>query len=490
MSWRLLGPPERIVISYETTRLTSPLKAGGQTIDYAAALRSQYESPQAGPFQETPLAELLRRRAVERPSPEEEGPTYFDPDGFLSREHIITEEDSDRRNARIYGNLPIVAASDPDLAEIMESNMPWYKAVIEQPAYETTLYLVDLCLEEAAETDLSMNSRQACRELARRIQQLARYEFGRGRPEQGIDAIEWGLLLNRASTIHAVPLLDQLSFISADATLQEALVSLFLHEQAIDERQLARICEWKMRLDLHINLAESIDTFERYRLLNAIQTAQVDFGESDLMPYPLFDENLDDILRQRWVRNSIRWNEVLKVQNQHIDNIRDAMKIGDFRMRGQQVEMLCQTVRDEYQIEGYGLVTSDLNHLVRTDWTNWLQAACFNSIGYIETLCSVPARDLNRQRILNIVARIATWRQRFGVYPENLNQLLTLENFPEPPEHVSIDAFTLEPFRYLKTDDGFVISSAGQDMIHEVQLGAQGIKEIPMLDDRVWSWPP
>ena len=122
-------------------------------MDYASALRLQYESPQAVPFEQTPLAELLRRRAAERPSPEGEAPTYFDPEGFLSREYIKTQDDSDRRNDRFYGKLPIVAASDPELAEIIESNMPWYKAVMEQPAFEKTLYLVDLGLEEAAATD-------------------------------------------------------------------------------------------------------------------------------------------------------------------------------------------------------------------------------------------------------------------------------------------------------------------------------------------------
>lgn len=70
LGWHLFGPPEQIVVSHETTRVTSPLKADGRTVDYASALRLQYESPQAVPFEQTPLAELLRRRAAERPSPE------------------------------------------------------------------------------------------------------------------------------------------------------------------------------------------------------------------------------------------------------------------------------------------------------------------------------------------------------------------------------------------------------------------------------------
>ena len=379
-----------------------------------------------------------------------------------------------------------MAASDPELAEIIESNMPWYKAVMEQPAFEKTLYLVDLGLEEAAATDLPVNSSNACRELARRMRQLARYEFGRERPDQGIDAIDWCLKLNREYGRHAAPIQEHLSIVAADAMLQEALVSLLLHQQAIDERQLVRICDWKINLDLHLNLAESIDTFERHQLLNAIQVAQVDFDESDLMLL-----SLDSDLRQRWVRNCISWNEVLKVQNQHIDGIRDAMKTGDFPKRGQQVAMLCQKVRDDYQIEENGSVTYDLHHLVRTDWTNWLQAACFNSFGFSETLCSVPAADLNRLRVLNLVARIVTWRQRFGVYPENLNQLLTLENFPEPPEHVSIDAFTVEPFRYIKTDEGFVISSAGPNMAHEIKWDPPDFYEMRRhCDDHFWCWPP
>lgn len=132
--WHLFCPPERIVVSYETTRITSPLKADGRSVDYAAALRAQFQSPESVPFAKTPIAELLRRWAEERLSSDGEDPAFYDPEGFLLQGHIMSEDDRVRFRDRVYGRLPIVAASDPELAEIIEGSMPWYHAMLVEEA--------------------------------------------------------------------------------------------------------------------------------------------------------------------------------------------------------------------------------------------------------------------------------------------------------------------------------------------------------------------
>lgn len=162
--WRLYGPPERIVVSYETTRITSPLKADGRSVDYGAALRKQFQSSKAVSLAETPVGKLLRHRAKVRPSSSDAVPTFYDPDLFLSQEHIVSQQDRHRFRDRIHGQLPIVADSDPELADIIESNIPWYNAVMQQPAVETTLSLDALDLEDEANSNPLLTDPLYCRD--------------------------------------------------------------------------------------------------------------------------------------------------------------------------------------------------------------------------------------------------------------------------------------------------------------------------------------
>ena len=178
---------------------------------------------------------------------------------FLSQEHIVSQQDSDQFQERVYGLLPIVPDSDPELAEIIESNMPWYKGVMQQYAVATTLSLDALDLMDEAnsnpvQTDAiyCRDAARASRELGRRICQLARYEFGRGQAEKGIDAIQWNLQWNRSLSVRTAPILDSLAIVGVDATLQETLITLLLNQKEIDERQLARICAWEIHEDLHL----------------------------------------------------------------------------------------------------------------------------------------------------------------------------------------------------------------------------------------------
>ena len=98
------------------------------------------------------------------------------------------------------------------------------------------------------------------------------------------------------------------------------------------------------------------------------------------------------------------------------------------------------------------------------------------------------ARTTNTCRATHIAARLAAWRLTTGEFPKQLDEVLSIEGFPNPPADLLQDAFTDAPFLYSKTSDGFLMTSVGPNGIDDKPLSASNNDS--ETDDQVWNWPP
>ena len=155
LAWHIFGWPTPIRISYETTRLISPLTAVGY-VDYVRAYRENQpadvddyrDDPWQALFEnEHDSTRVLNDPGWDRPHPPgTENIVYRDPiEAFhehLRKDESAIDTSDSVREFQEYGleqrmRLPFSAADDPLLASVIEENKPWYDAVIE--TYKPTL---------------------------------------------------------------------------------------------------------------------------------------------------------------------------------------------------------------------------------------------------------------------------------------------------------------------------------------------------------------
>ncbi|GEM_PF-2488432 len=147
--WHIFGWPAPIRISYETTRLTSPLTADGY-VDYIRAYRESMPAD-VGDYRNDPWQALFEnerdlRRPLNDPGwdrphpPGTENIVYRDPiealRGHLRKDESAIDTCDKVREFQENGldqrmRLPFSAAADPLVASVIEQNKPWYDAVIE-----------------------------------------------------------------------------------------------------------------------------------------------------------------------------------------------------------------------------------------------------------------------------------------------------------------------------------------------------------------------
>ena len=83
------------------------------------------------------------------------------------------------------------------------------------------------------------------------------------------------------------------------------------------------------------------------------------------------------------------------------------------------------------------------------------------------------------RRAVQIIARLAMWRQVHGRFPEQLSSVLEVEGFTKSSPESLWDPFANTELAYSSSGEGFVLYSVGPNMQ----------KDESASDDHVWRWP-
>lgn len=515
LAWHIFGWPAPIRISYETTRLTSPLTPDGY-VDYLRAYRESLPTD-VGDYRDDPWRALFENErdfmrqpndaGWDRPHPPgTENIVYRHPVEAL-REHLQKEKSAIEAYAEVREfeengldqrmRVPFSAADDPLLASVIEENQPWYDAVMK--TYKPTL-LPEKFPEASARrlemtlANLSMEVHQNCRELARRFWLRSMYRAGQGDLPGSFDdlAFTWKMA---ARCDECCLIATQIS-VSLERHASQAMMMLVLNavELTPDFGSQIEQLHHESKYNAFVRL---MDETERYVWLDVIQGLHAVRCTSESMmtiPGIRFTGPFAE-LQSRRLWHATNWNQILVKQNQHFDAIVAALKHPTWREQQaafdtlRHASALAENSRD-FDIESAPPWSG-------TDPTNSLTQMVFQEMDWYVTAPEFAhLRDL-RRRVVQIAARLAMWRQVHGEFPNDWPSVLTVEGFSVASPALLVDPFNQLPLGYEKQANGFVLYSVGPNM----QKDGAGFEECSISetdfrdrsrphDDHIWRWPP
>ncbi len=516
LAWHIFGWPAPIRISYETTRLTSPLTPDGY-VDYLSVFRENLQMG-SGDFTDDPWFVLFEnerdltrtpeypRRNRPRP-PGTENIVYHDPVTVFT-ENLGVEKPSieDQQMIREFEvgileqrmRVPFSAADNPLLASVIEGNKAWYDAVVN--TYKPTPLPVqypeatDPHGEQAVRMVL-LPIHQHCRALAQRFRLRSMYRAGQGDLNGALDdmAFTWKMAARMddcclvstscatAIELHATP-----------ATIRQVLAASKLTPEFC-----SRI-ETLPQGSTFPALVKQLNEIERFMCLDDIQGLYA--GRCDGTSW-LTDSGIKFTgrlakLKSRRFWHAVNWNQVLEEQNQYFDAAVAASRLPTW----QEQQAAMEKLRNDPSYAGIN-ASSEINSAPPSsvsDPTHLLQQVLLQRrwawLG--DPIQLAHLRDV-RRRVVQIVARLAMWRQVHGQFPDDLQSILTVDGFSTARPELLTDPFTGSQLGYEKQLNGFVLSSVGPNMqkdgagfeecaIHETDLSDRSRPE----DDHIWRWPP
>lgn len=484
-AWVLLRWPAAIEISYETTRLTEPVtsdgyidyfevgrthyrEAGGQLREDSAwmALYDNEQVPTAGqiPWQDGIGQEIL--------AAESETQTGLSQDDIYWRLESTpwTKDEFPRAAAAISANAAwydyVAETFEPlDVQRFDESRDPydrWLGGVLLTGTNADRRFFSHLvhraCFhlgagdDTAAFADLELISRIAHRPASFRILWHAR------------ESIE-----SRFSRVMIIALL------SCDELTPDAI-------QLVDQLPVD---------DTSAELIEAVDVWDRYVVLDMMQRThrdrRIDFSELSLGQYEA--EQLTSLLH-RIVFNRIDYNRWMRAFN---------------RTRDEQVELMrrlpWRESRDALEAMGHRRSSAAAKAKLReagltgpwpgTDVMIELQP---DSVFLLNSWNLVPERSL-RRRAIQVVARLAMWKQNNGSWPDSLEQIQALPEFSRAIPELIRDPYSEQPLIYRLTEQGFELRSVGDNGTAEEQGGLVELETSRRriigggADDIIWRWP-
>lgn len=482
------GWPAPILISYETTRVTQPLTKDGRYVDYVQLLRDKLEPNSVAKYREDPLAQLAKYVQ----DPRKDGlPTpalqFLDPElvlyGYGTRS---VGEERRRRELRLKTPLPFSEVSDPELTAIVRQNTLWFDVVTAaSPGPAPIEFPVWTNGDDYALGNVRVPASDDHRELNFRLRFQARSQFGNGNTAAAIDTIEG--IMRIAARERQVPFL--LSYIVAggmDASTYQVLWACLMSSTDVPEPVLMRIASIPIDSDDHIELATLYDQSERFAALDRTQLAH----RTRCVDYAVFSSDSLDELKQQWLCQRVDWNQVMQAVNKAFDRIVSALKLRTFKERRNAIVQFDTERNERADAIDYEQMDPHTWHdVLFSDLTAYVEMRELMGIYASESLAVNISNRLNRERTCHLAARFVAYRQRYGQYPETLDQLLRLEGFPAPPMDVAIDAFTNEQFVYRRDGDGFVLYSLGANLIDDTDGKQVGQVDHDEPDDMIWRWP-
>jgi hypothetical protein len=366
----------------------------------------------------------------------------IDPDGLHDPFEEIATKLLDQTPTR-----PWTSAQIPPLAQWVAENNKTLDLVVEASQRSCYYSPSPLLLNGRSDMLLKMElsdldrARGAARSLAAR----AMWHLGEGRLD-----LAW-------RDLHAIHRLAHLA--RGVATLVDQVVALAISGIAcdatftfLDDNRLTADQVEQVRIDLNAlpmfsSMSHVLDSFERLSYLDCIvhqsrdraaRRSLAEFSELGLLE-----------------AFSADWNVALRAGNELFDRLVSASRLPTYAARRQKFDLIFSEfqLRD---VKKFGVVDTLLSQKSRSD-----------DIAFIFVNLLLPAADAaiyaqdrsnTVQQLTRLAAALSLYRAEFGVYPQQLNELV-----PGVLDVLPVDSYHHEPFSYLRTEDGYLLYSVGEN---------------------------
>jgi hypothetical protein len=294
---------------------------------------------------------------------------------------------------------------------------------------------------------------QTVREVGRSLPARAMWHLGEGRPMEA-----WGDIL----AVHRLA-----NLLTQGRTLVEQLVAMAMNGMACDSTltlldhgnltvEQARQVQRELAALPALNyMATSLDKGERMWALDAaVQLGSR--GSPEL--FAELTGNDDNVGNAAFNIVSVDWNLVLRESNRWYDEMAAAAALPDrFARRAAVAQVETNLHQLEYQLKTPSRwVASIISRQQRSQFVAALMASLF--LPAFDAATTAEDRANNTLDLTRLAAALAVYRAEQGAYPEKLDDLV-----PAVLDKLPVDLYNAKPFIYQRTNDGYLLYSAGEN---------------------------
>ncbi len=370
---------------------------------------------------------------------------YRRPSECAYNKQPLTATEISAANVRssLRSSIPFSALEDPEFAQVIADNEPWYQAIIESEP-------------ETAPEWHGQNMFRAS-QIANRFELRAMLHLGNGDTAKGLESIR---------------------FISRLAERQREQLSLFrlMVSSGIDNKAMAAArsalltadepspelidCVMEITRDIELNqcFATSIDKLERYRALEFLCGPMTSTG-----PFPQPSHaKLAERLKFNWLRHRIDWHELADFYHETMDGFSQRYRIEDPVRRAAELAEFRLSMSS--RLSGSKASLGDWNHL--NSWNHVVSGNATDGMkrwvldGLVFKTVGLTEADISRRRLTRLTIYLAAFRRKTGHYPKSLSELDG--TIPEEHANIRLDALN-KPFVYEVTETGFQLRLSNPD---------------------------
>jgi len=500
--YQLLGPSPRIIVSPQTTYITEPLgpdglpdyeqyvlelhRKGVTSQNNAAVLLWQaiwpgeLKPPQyAAMAQELGLDEIptekesligvsrgrvtasiadwLRKREAGRPANNSatDLPSARSLDGDDPLEEVPANEHAVEQSAEeiVFQSMerPWTSEQIPPLAQWIAENRKPLDLIVEASRRPRYYSPSPSLLGNKSEflTATSLPGIQFIRETSRCLSARAMWHLGEGRADNAWnDVLASHRIARLAAQGHT--LVDQLVAIAIHQMACDRTITL-LHHVGLSPEQSKTIQRDIASLDDFSGMANSIDRMERAYFLDVV--TRLSRGDNESMSSEVGLE--DHMTLFNYV--SVDWNIVLRVGNKLYDRMAAAARLPNYAARQREFAKIDTEVAQ--LTSNFGPATflaAVLSPSARGDAIAAVMAGLF--LPALNAAMAAEDRANTTLDLTRLTAALAVYRAEHGAYPNQLSDLV-----PDVLPKLPLDLYNAKPFIYKRTDDGYLLYSAGEN---------------------------
>lgn len=491
--FQLFGPSPRIIISPQTTHITTPLRPDGLP-DYEAHILQQLREgvtpqnnaaallwPAIWPGELSPkhyaaVAAELGLDAI--PSPENAAVPISkvisnwlqsqQPDSAnagSANAHDDSEFDS------LFNQVtsrPWTSSQYPWLAEWVNDSQKPLDTMAEASRRPRCYFPSPTLLDNQSDPVVSflLPGVQSARECGRSLVARAMWHLGEHRPSEAWQDL---LAIHRIGRLvtQGPTLVEQLVGIAIDNIACHATVTL-LHDRQLTPEQARHLLRDLVALPPFDNYANSIDHTERLFFIDAAMQLSRNTHAPEMLGM-MTDETRAASLLQL-VR--LDWNFVLRRGNEFYDRYAAAVRLPRFESRWQAVQQVNQSVQTFNNRAGlHTLASSTLNLTYRSDVVAYYLLSQLTPA--VDAALAAQDRANAMLDLTRLAAALAVYRAGKGRYPERLDDLV-----PGVLEKLPVDFYHDKPFFYKRIDTGYLLYTAGPN--GQDDGGSNSIQQIYM----------
>lgn len=355
----------------------------------------------------------------------------------------------DKLTDRIYGR-PWTSQEFPLMAKWVHDNQKPLDMMVEA-SHRSRCYFPSPTLLENQDgpvTSILLPGQQTAREAARSLVARAMWNIGE---HHNAEAWRDLLAIQRLGRLMAQgPLLIEqlvgfaMAGIARDGTLQ------LLHEGKLTPDEARTVMRDLATLPSFDGAADVLDTSTRIFLLDNV----IEFSRGNLDSRSLDYLKMDQPTRFSNHLN-VDWNVALRRGNEFFDRFAKAARLPTYAARRQALRKIYSEVDAESQaLDTTSFVSSAINPSVRNKKAASVFVAAM--VPAADAMLIAQERTNANLELLRLAAALAVYRADHGSYPDKLDELI-----PSILDSQPVDLFTASPFAYKRIEGGYLLYSFG-----------------------------